>query len=308
MVRLLRRAGLGVLILAAAATGAVAETFSFDWPVPGMAVVTVDQLKRERAARYLYVLTTEQAPEGGAMLVHSGHFQPLVFDGRPIDTPAERAAVAPALAVAAAVPSLRIGPDGTFAGFEGDFEAMFDRLRETFGDNPQAIRTMQAIRDSQQMRNAATLKAVDVWSTWVGTWIGLSLDEGETREGETEVESFGRTFRQRTTLRHGGPSDACPGCVVLLWEGVLDDPAFLRGWAETMRSLAAQGGSAAGLEEFLTRVERIRRVATIRLETDPATLKPHVVVRENTVFMQVGDGPEARQVERTRYRFDWQER
>ena len=302
---LLRLAGLGVLLTAGLAGSAGA--FTFDWPVPGRADVTIDMLKRERAARFSSVVSTERAADGETILVHWRDFQPLVFDGHPIETPLDRAMVMPAIAVAAAVPSLRIAQDGAFAGFEGEFDEVFDRLDAIYGENAQAAQVIRAMRETPQMRDAAAMKVIDTWSTWVGTWIDVDLAAGESRSDVTEVRTFGQSLRQKTTITHDGASDACAGCVTLRWEGVLDDPAFRRGWESMMRSVAAQAGNAAGLEEFLRSVESIRRVATIRLETNPETLQPHVVVRENTVFLRIGDGPEARQVERTTYRFTWHE-
>ncbi len=296
-------AGFGVLLVAV--SGGSAGAFTFDWPVPGRADVTIDMLKRERAARFSSVISTERAADGETILVHWRDFEPLVFDGRPIETPVDRAMVMPAIAVAAAVPTLRIAEDGAFAGFEGDLDALFDRLDAVYGDNPQASQVIQVMRETPRMRDAAAMKVIDTWSTWVGTWIDVDLAAGESRSDMAEVRTFGQSMRQRTTIHHDGASAACDGCVALRWEGVLDDPAFHRGWETMMRSVAGQTGDTAGVENFLREVESVRRVATIRLETDPQTLRPYVVVRENTIFLRVGDGPEARQVERTTYRFTW---
>ena len=307
MINSIRCAGLGVTLLVVAGAGpaGAADAFTFAWPENARAVVTVDVLKSERSMRYRYELSTEPAPDGNGIIIHSDNFEPLVFDGRDVDTPELRETVAPLTAAAAAVPSMRIGSDGSFQGFEGDLSAMFEALTPMVEDNPQAKAAIEAMRSSPQMQQAIAARVADLWAIWVGNWIGLDLDAGETREDKMAFSTFGEEMDQSVIVRNDGASDACAGCVRIQWDGILDDPAFRQGWEAAMRRMASQAGNTTGLDEFLNSVDSIERLAAIRVETDPATLQPYMVFRESTVIMRVGDDQPRRQVERATYRFDW---
>ncbi|MFQ5955379.1 MAG: hypothetical protein ACE5JZ_09985 [Kiloniellales bacterium] len=124
------------LAIAVAATATTAEaadaplTPIFDWPAPATIAVTSNVLKKGRTAQVRFNLVTERDRGDGSIFVTLKDFDFVRFDGDLVDTPEEKAALAPVLALTSIVPGFEVSKDGQLISLvDFDWDLIMSEMR-----------------------------------------------------------------------------------------------------------------------------------------------------------------------------------
>lgn len=257
---------------------------TFDWPSGLRAKVTfsartmrtVDGRSEDLNMTGRYDLVTSAAPDG--LLIQSDN----------VDTDVENAGSGPQALVKAYMakatsmpPSYVISPVGQFVRIEGleTFRArILEGIDDAFAEFPAAARdqvtqTLAALVTEEQLE----FSLASDWNSYVGTWIGAELDEGDLYEltFNQPIPAFGNMevpmrstflFKQRVSC---DGTQSAKRCVEL-----------------EMRTFVAPEGLAAAVEAFLARlpagqqvprIQDLQQETVMRLISEPDTLLPHLM-------------------------------
>jgi hypothetical protein len=197
----------------------------------------------------------------------------------------------------------RVGPEGQFAGLEGE-EAMRPVLAHLFEDAK--VPPSLAERAVALAQAAMRAEAEETWNLAVGFWTGADLELGEdyvTRsEGElpfapgvTAVSAVEFTVRRRVPCTAG---ERAPRCVEVTLRSTPERAAVDRVSKALLARLAGRGAEVpVGAREDLA-VE-----SELLLVTEPGTLRPFRMVWTKSVRAGQGEGglPALEEVERHEY-------
>ncbi len=307
--------GLAAIDGSAADDGAATITPAFGWPESVRVPVRVAKLKKGNTMQAVFTLVGARNPADGTYLVTPREFEIVQLNGEVIDTPGERAEIAPVQALSSLAPSFRVSDGGELLSLEGfDIDRLLSELRAFIGAQEQLDAEKQAVLDRifAQMRTPAMQRQIaaktgDDWAYWVTFWRHAEFAEGETVVLTSVIPMFGTSVEQQTRIHSLGPVSDCVGCVRLRAESLLDGPEFKAAFASMMRRQVKEmaGDRAAGLEDFLAGLEDIRRRIVIEAITAPATLMPRRVMVESRTILRAGGQPPKEQVEKTTWTFDW---
>ena len=295
--------------IALAALGAFARAadapapLKFAWPVPSKGTVTEKIQKAGHVATTRYVVSLERSGDAGDLRLHLGDFEFVELDGKPASDAAVAEQVRMALPIAKAIPDLLIGADGAVKevlGIDAAIKTMIEEIEKSADERQKA--SMAAVRaqlDSPDSKEKIRRETIRYWVAWVCDWAGRSIPEGEVVAGRypvrcpdsTEVDAPAQ-FRRMP----GGPDR--PGLVRISRECVLDGddakPAF-DAWMKQVTQATGRTVPATGMRLG-------DRALTI---ADPATLRPVVVLREETRTLHMKDAADRNDVERHEYTFVW---
>lgn len=274
----------------------------FDWAPPCRVPVIERIEKQGQSAVFSYDVTLQRTREPGVLELRTEQLRPLEINGVDATSAGLQAEGRTMMALAAALPALRISSDGQFLGITGEAE-LVERLLALSGARPG---TLESDRLRQTLTSPQTLstlreRAGDTWRGWVGAWVGVDLAPGEELDAVEEVAVPGKVLRAPVRYqRDPDPVDA-PGMAKLTRTAVFSGPEMDAFMANVLVGL----GRATGSDAERDMVRSARRTTTITAATDPATLRPGVVsyVTETSLELKAQPAQTQRQVRAAT--FDW---
>ncbi|MEX2482812.1 MAG: hypothetical protein WD928_18300 [Gammaproteobacteria bacterium] len=275
-------------------TGA-AESFRFAWPVP-VTVGVVSEVEKDgvaSTARYVIELT---AAEEGELALDFREFELLTLDGRDASEPAIAAQFAPLAAVTAALPTMRLTPDGDYVGTRS-LNVMLQRILALLPPDMPSSERDQLARSlrSPAMQNLIEQKSGEVWNVWVGAWNGLELEPGEELRGKAPIVIMGRELEQNILIEHLGAEAAYPGSARLRMTTLIEGPEVLALLGKLQHEIDGEAG------EF--------RSATSRNVTEVVTraqgLMPYSAQSDTEVIVRDAKGRAHRRRDFKAFRFEW---
>lgn len=283
---------------AEAPTAAPATTTRFAWGLPSVVRVDATTEKDGHVMASRFVLALDVAPDSVHAIVRTRDFEVLALDGHDARAPVIRAALAPMLAATATTSELVIDAAGDVVDVTlPDLDQLVTLVLAAKGQTDPEIEAMlRANFASEAGRQALIQESVAQWNTWVGAWVDLDLAPGQERTIDDEIETYGVRVPRRTLTRHMGA--AGPSGHVRLYRRYTTE---IRG-ADAVKIMEAMTGKPAPSfsDETLARVAS-RRTDELEIITDPATLRPTLVVVQETRE----SGGQRKLVRRDRYSFDW---
>lgn len=301
-------------VLAHAAPDAGPATISplkFAWPAPARVGVVEKVLKKGRTSTMAYdaVLT---ARKGGGYALKLEKIRFVHMNGQPVDRANLSEEVRQAELFAAVVPTLLLTADGMVEGVTGWDEMMESVLKASSAD-PATREKVRAVFTQPGMQEAMKQKAGDFWNAWVGSWIGFDLAPGASDSGAIAMPVPPTTVDAVVTLRNHGPDASAPGSVRLEMQTAFEGEPFRRAMVAMMKQMmgAAVTGSQHKLDVDKT-VKEARRITTVEVVTDRATLNPRRARMTSVVTMTSVDPADAKAVPQTKeereereYEFAW---
>jgi hypothetical protein len=298
------------LVAAASALAAVARAedppapLKFGWPVPSKVTVTEKMLKGGHTATKRFTATL--AREGEELRVRFTDFAILEIDGKPSSDPALAKSIEMTQMMLKATPYLVLAADGTVkdvGGLDAAVDVLVDELTKT-GDEKQKA-AAAALRE--QLRSPAVAaeskrRAMKDWQTWVGEWIGRSVPEGKGVEGDHSIRCpDGADMKAPTLLKRASAESEGAGLVKLTRESVLDGEDTAEALAAWVKKLSDATGQRPP-DGYFTGMRLSDRSLAV---TDPATLRPLRVMREEQYTWRMKDRPERTEIERHEFAFEW---
>jgi hypothetical protein len=170
---------------AAAAKAASATALTFAWPAPATVKVTEKALKNGKEVTMRYTLAITREPDGGLQVAYRD-FEFVDLAGLDLKDPEIKKAMAPALALAAAIPPLEIAADGSLRDL-GDLEPIVDQLAD-MGVKMGNMSPAQADQVRSTMKSPAVMdmlraRIAVIWQSWVSLWLHGPLPApGQSRQ------------------------------------------------------------------------------------------------------------------------------
>jgi hypothetical protein len=288
---------------------------TFDWPsglhgkvtFSARTMRTVNGRTEDLNMTGRYDLVTSAAPDG--LLIQ--------FDN--VETEVENAGSGPQAMVKAYMakatsmpPSYVVSPGGEFVRIEGleTFRShILEGIDDAFAEFPaaareQVIQTLGAVVTKEQLE----FSLASDWNSYVGTWIGAELDEGDLYEltFNQPIPAFGNMevpmrstflFKQRVPCNG---TESAKRCVEL-----------------EMRTFVDPEGLTAAVEAFLARlpaghegprIQDLQQETVVRLISEPDTLLPYLMEswRRTGTTVAVGDESQAAsRIEEKRFVFTY---
>lgn len=303
----------GLLLLSTSVGGSAQETpsapadvFKFAWPSPSSAMVVKDGEKKGEKAKLRFRLDVA-AEESGGLRARLTEFWFLEVAGRDASTPAMKAALAPALAMAQAVPDTLVDAKGNYLGIDG-IDALVERVvkfrAEQRGDSEQQRELLLKQLRSPVMQESLRQACAADWNTWVGSWIGFDVAPRSETSAAGEMPLMGVSIPATATRRHHGPVPEHPGYVRLSAMTLAEGPEATAAFARAMQRVAEQSGGEAFPSD---RLEEVRQELHLEVVTDPRTLRPLRASRTKIARVKMKGEALREQVERAAYTFDWQQ-
>jgi len=292
-------------LLSSASAGDEPAPLKFAWPVPSKVTVTEKLVKLGHTATTRYTVSLDRAGDAGGpgdLRVHLSDFEFTDFDGRPSTDPSVAMQVKMALPMAKATPDMLLGPDGAVKdvlGLDHTIATMVEELTKNLDESMKAqIPAFRAQFESPEMRERMKRDAAKHWTAWVANWTGRVIPEGRGVEGTWPVGCPDGSEVTAPTIYKRMPADKeGPGLVKLTRESTLDGedakPAF---------DAFVEKAVAMGRPMPATGMRLVDRVAVV---TDPATLRPTWVRREEQRILHMKDGNDRNDIERHDYAFEW---
>jgi hypothetical protein len=284
-----------------AAAPAGAPALRFAWPTPSRVTVTERILKKGKRSVVRYDATLS-ARQGGGYELKLDKFQFLEMEGRDVTKGPLPPELKVAMAVAGAIPTLVISSEGQVVDVVGMEEAM-ERTLALIPDEKgmrDQVRTMLSQPSMVQMMKQS---AGDFWRAWVEAWVGTDLVAGEERSGTVPMELPSGPVDSQVTMRHRGPDAAHQGSVRLEMETVLEGEPFRKAMVGLMSQMV-QAAAPDKAPDFETLLKSARRVSTVEVVTDPATLRPYSARMAQVSKLQIA-GQEREEREEREYSFAW---
>lgn len=270
----------------------------FDWPAPGVVVVAEKVLKKGVTAKLRYEL--HLCPKQDAIIVHHRNFRIATLAGVPADDPQVREAVEEARPLMSLIPAMSVKPDGQLDEIMGS-DAMLKRFVADLPSEEERARAQKIFANPRviAMMNA---KFAESWSAWVGVWrlyapngepvqpftVSVPTPEGGRLERELQVERVsveGRHLRLRVVQQES--NDQLGADTLALLGEIAEQPEHADAMQKHMESMSME------------------RVTRWEIVTDPKTLQPEIVHREQKTTISLPGKPPRTQEERHDYRFDW---
>ena len=282
-------------------TTKAAETFKFNWPIPGRVQVTDTAFKEGKTGKTRYVLEISRMPDGGAKVKFTD-YEFLELEGFDLESAVMQKALAPVLAMAKLIPSFEIDRAGNLIEVMG-MEAAIEELLQLEEDEAVRAQIAKALK-APEFATTMEAAAASYWQQWVGYWIDLDLARGEVRDGEQESTFLGVTVTQSVTIKNLGESLDYPGKTHLKLEATTGGEALVKAVITALREVETRAGrNPNGIPVDL--VEQGEKSSIVELVTDVKTLMP-VYVKTEEIAKVKPKGEELRtQIERHEYEFNW---
>lgn len=294
---------LGAALVTAALAADETEPLRFGWPVPCKVRVTEAIEKLGQTATTRFTASLERTGDAGDLLLHLSDFEIVDLYGKKGDDPAVAAQVELTLLQLRVTPDLLLAPTGEVKdvlGLDKAVDTILDELAKSADETKKArLPQLKAQFSSPQAQTAMKDNAKKAWSVWVGEWIGRTIPSGRGADGAFTIAcpDGSRTAAPTKLVRLPGDSEG-EGLVRFTRESVLDGEdsrPVLDAWLAQVKAATGKVLPATGLRL----VDRALSVS------DPATLRPKRVLREEQRIVQMGRQGERVDLERHEYTFDW---
>lgn len=297
-------------VAAASALAAIAlaeeppAPLKFGWPVPSKVTVTEKMLKSGHTATKRFTATLSR--EGDELRVRFTDFALLEIDGKPASDPSLAKSIQMSEMMLKATPYLVLAADGTvrdIGGVDAAVDVVFAELTKA-GDEKQKAAAAALREQLRSPMYAAETKrhVMRDWQTWVGEWIGRTVPEGKGVEGDYSIRCPDGADMKAPTLLKRAPADSeGAGLVKLTRESVLDGDDT----AEALAAWVKKYSDATGQRPPDGHFTGMRLSDRSLVVADPATLRPHRVMREQQYTWRMKDRPERTEVERHEFTFEW---
>ncbi|WP_224364001.1 hypothetical protein [Hyalangium versicolor] len=277
-------------------------TLRFAWSAPSRVTVTERILKKGKRSVVSYdaVLSARQ---GGGYELKLDKFRFLEVDGRAVSQGAVPPELKVATALASVAPTLLISAEGQVedvVGMEEAFERALALIPEEKGMREQVRKVLAQPAMAQMMKQ----RTADFWSTWVGAWVGTDLAAGDKRSGTLPVQLPSGSVDSTVTVHHRGPDAAYKGSARLEMETVLEGEPFRKAMVGVFSQMMQSSAPQSQAPDFDAMLKSARRVSTVAVVTDVATLRPYSARMAQVTKMQVSD-QEREEREEREYSFAW---
>lgn len=289
----------GILLVLVLTMPALAQPgLPFGWPLPTDIRVTgtVETAGTVVVGRFRLILRA--LDEADDLEMRIADYELVSLNGIPGGDPRVASMAQNLTASMAAVPLLRIGRDGV-AGKAVGFDAIVEAVtsKELFGTDPAVRERTRAMLLDPRMRPIMEARVMELWRTWVESWVGFDLAPGEVYEKTLPMEMSGRTVDQRLRYEHLGPAPGKPCCVGLRLQAHMQGPQALALMRDLIARMVGEGRQS-------DRIEDVQRTVTTEVVTDPKTLRPVRSVTTDHRAITAG-GRTTEQTERKTYEFGW---
>jgi hypothetical protein len=294
------------LLLGTALVGSAAraEHLTFGWTPPVRVEVTEKAVKGGIGATLKYELSA-RADAGGRLAVRLTDLQFLELAGQDLRNAANRKQLEPALKASAALPTMIIAPDGTFADVKDLDEALKLMAAASKPKSAADRKALAAMLKSPQMRALLRNNAAELWNVWVGLWAGADLEPGRTREVSQETPlPDGSVLERPLRVTHHGPAGP-PGHVRLSFESTLEATPRTKGMQQLIDGIVQDVSAGAGRPIPRELVEGVRVTSGADVITDPSTLRLVAAVWKKEIAVQVKGEPPRARGELHEYTFSW---
>ncbi len=180
------------------------KTSGFDWSPPCRVPVTETAAidRGNDNTRMRFVLDIQEGKDG-RIEIRLRDFVFLELNGEDMTVPERKDQTGPLLAIYAALPVLRVAPDGTVRD-PGVVE--IDRIAKELGISAEQAENLRATYATPAGVAFGQDKLARFWHTWVGAWIDLSLEPGQSLAAgmlpRRLREAFGYDWGRREQLSY----------------------------------------------------------------------------------------------------------
>ncbi len=307
-----------LLLLALPASAAAEETApvpaipdggcTFGW-TPGASVRITEKVDKGEGVALEQYTVTLAARDDGNFEVRYSDFVFLEFRGEKM-TPELEKELAPVIALASAIPTVVVSPQGSVVGIEG-FDAMIEGIEKVMvekGATAEEAAMAAGMLRAPGVDTLLTSTVRGIWDIWVGDWVGFDLAPGASADGEVPVDAANpEGAKQKLHVENRGAADGHPGALSFASTLTLDGEAG----AAMMRPMfdGMMGGMAPDERQKMEAVLAGLSASIVRegtVVTDPATLRPVAATMTKTTVMQLAAmGMDQTKTETHEYTFDW---
>ncbi|MCA8968369.1 MAG: hypothetical protein KDC95_01245 [Planctomycetes bacterium] len=301
---------------------------TFDWPVPGSVTVTEHTTKKGKTMhmRYQVQLRPREVSKDEAgddataneLLVSLRSFEFVKIDGVDLEQPAVREQLAPALAMAAAIPDLIVDARGNYVGTIGMDETIrrvVTELSKSDGAHGDAkAAQMRAALESPSMRATLEASAGQFWNAWVGGWNQWDVPNGKQRELATKLPLGSFAMPAKLIAQNLGPVDpkeagGKDGYVKLRTVTLATGPEACKAYADYLAQLFASSmkHSPEAKDFDPDKVKKIDIRTSVEVVTQLGNLRPLSASTTKNHVVEIEGAASQRFFERRVYEFDWKE-
>ncbi len=284
--------------------------FTFDWPVPGTVNVAESAVKDGKQARTTYTLVVTRSPEDGSLRIDYEDFEFVEIEGLDLSDPAVLQALAPTLALGAAIPTIVVSPDGEYFGvtdLDGMIEDSVSILKaidsETVDD--ERVEQVRGFLKAPQVMEALQTKIGDYWNTWVGYWIAWDIPPSEASESEGVIPMGDVEVPCRIIREHLGVDPEDGTQVRLRMQSLVEGDEAGRTLVEAVGGLFGHMAEDVPLDDI--GYVDAAMTTTFTVTTDPRTLKPVAALFDKKVILTEKGGTQRTSEDRREYTFTWTE-
>ncbi|MBK8974314.1 MAG: hypothetical protein IPM29_00150 [Planctomycetes bacterium] len=277
------------------------------WQFPARATVTQEGTKKGHEVTLRYRIELSQL-ESGELRLRYSEFELLAVDGTDFTDPRLAKQARRLLAsLITAYPELRISAEGLYLGvhdWEGTVPRMIDTLRKLDPEaDPEVLRATREMMLDPSFGPTVELACGNDWGAWLGCWVGLEIKPNSSFETTASLPIGDREVEAAVTFRHRGESG--DGHVRLESTTLISGTEAEAAMIAMLRRISNRTGRAFPSEAELQLQEFSKRTS-LSVITDPDTLRPREASSEERSVLHI-QGQRREQVERARYRFEWDE-
>ena len=275
----------------------------FAWLREGSVPVRQFTDKKGKQAEAAFTLHWAPEPGGGTSLIEYRDVRLVEYDGRSADDPALQSIMAPLKVFTAAVPRLRVGPEGDLleiVGYEETVAAlvgMFPEGSELAGVARQLQDTMLRPEVVEMMRTTMAER----WGAWGAQWDGLEVVRGEGFSLELDPEETGGVVHRLDVEVGDKAVHRGLACVEMSTRGVADPDRVKRQLARMMGLLSPGGELSAEFPFAEVGVEQTSEAVFAEADLRPIEVRTRKVMK----FVQAEGADPIVQLEEYRYEFEW---
>jgi hypothetical protein len=270
----------------------------FAWPLPAKVSVIETTLKEDTTAQLRYRVSLARDQSGGALGLRIDDFAFVKMGGVDLENPETKKELQKVLALASAIPTLVISPEGKVLDIAG-YEEMVPKVLKLITDKNERAVTERILRSPQTIQ-IMKQKSAEFFSLWVSFWLEHPLAPGRSLKGSMKLPMpDGTPIDVPYTAHHRGPVKERPGHVLLEMDSALTGEPARRAMVEFLQK--ANTGKAFTQDM----VESMRRVTKMRLVTRPETMQPAQAMSETITSVKMKGEKEQSRVERHEYLFEW---
>jgi hypothetical protein len=286
--------------------------FQFAWPVPSRAQVEMDVEEDGELSRLKFSLELTGTQNPDELQLVMSDFEFLQVGDADLDDPLVRAELAPLVAITAAIPPLIISTEGQFLRID-DWDQMIDRVGEFLQQmdstmDESAFEYFKALlKDPANRKQIQSASARD-WLLWVGSWKGVQLDRGESRQFPYLMNMpWGGEVSAEAIVTYLPPDERDPNAHRLRLRTVCTGPGFRQALMSSLeKMLPPDQRTANDIAEMRASIGDCSLEFNAEVTTDPVTLIPALVTYTKITKIGNSEGPGVERIEKKKYTFTWE--